>query len=99
MKEQCSCIPDVLIPGTIDCTVANTAYCLDAAGGAGTIPVVSVVVQSDPLNSGIVKIGTAALRTIKLDRGESISLPIDNLNKIWVESSVAGDDVNFLGLG
>lgn len=83
--------------GTRDCTVANTAYALAAA----STPCYWVLMCAREANAGICITGGATITTSggpvpKISVGCIGLLYVDDLAKVYVASSNAGDDVDFV---
>lgn len=80
--------------GTID--VANTAEAI----GTGSIE--SVTVEANPANVGDIFVGDAGVTTAnghRLTPGSSVTVPIDSLAKVFVNSATAGNGWTFLAVG
>jgi hypothetical protein len=68
-----------------------------------TVPtaVRSLVIQAETDNTGLIAVGGSTVialvgttaRGISLSAGQSVSLDIDNLSKIYIDSTVSGDGV------
>lgn len=75
------------IPGTRERFPTN-----DTQGG---------VIQAPSTNSGVIYVGDDSVSNIhfgaELQPGQSVGLAIDNTNDIYVDCSVGGDKVAFLG--
>lgn len=55
-----------------------------------------VLVQADPANSTNVCVGTASAQYVVLTPGQSISLPLNSLTRIYVKMASATGAVNWL---
>lgn len=89
----------------------NTKYCEVIISG-GLDPDTSVPAQitelqkggyltflADPDNTGVIFIGDEDVdnTSFALDAGKSVFMELDDLSKIWIYASTAGDIVNYLG--
>lgn len=70
---------------------------------ANSTPAKWVLLQAQTDNTGYIAIGTAGVDAtvatgngVLLNAGESITLPIDNLADIYIDSIVSGDGVRYL---
>jgi hypothetical protein len=86
-----------LVAGRKTITTAGTAEQL----GSGAL-LVGVVIQALKTNTGSVYVGTSTVdkdtnKQYELEPGESISISIDNLNKIYLDVDVSGEGVQFIG--
>ena len=64
---------------------------------------VSVVVKARNANTGLISVGyssatalNTATSSFTLDNNESISLQVENINQIWLDSSVSGETVEVI---
>lgn len=62
-------------------------------------PARSVTVQAKPSNIGKAKVGNASAQKIELEAGESIALFVLNLKLVYIDVTVNGEGVNYLGVG
>lgn len=87
-------VPSILKAGNVICEDADTPYPLSEVSD----PIIAVHVQSSKENADreIVRVGNDSVRSHELSPGESVLIQIDDLNKVWVESSNGGDVVNYL---
>ncbi|MHC4620468.1 MAG: hypothetical protein ACYTEQ_22200 [Planctomycetota bacterium] len=58
-----------------------------------------VIVRASPDNSGRVLIGNEHTQNFPLDAGDSITIPIDDLRKVYVRFNTDNDEVNWLAMG
>ena len=93
-------IPDY-VPETIDCgrQIVTTAG-VPAQLGSGVIGGVIIVGEFD--NTGVICVGDSTViadlatrQGVPLNPGDAVILTINNLNKIWIDSTVDGDGVTF----
>ena len=63
---------------------------------AASQAVSEVVVQNDPDNTIDVLIGNASAQTVQLAPGDSITVPVDNLSKLYVVAASGAPVVNYL---
>lgn len=56
-----------------------------------------VVVQADPTNTGNILVGNVTSQDVVLFPGDSVSLDIDDLNKVYIDSTVNGEGASYLG--
>lgn len=89
-----------IVDGRKFVTTAGTREAL-----ATSTPCSIVIITAEANNTGVVVVGgrtvIAALATrqgIPLSAGDSITLTIDNLNKVWLDSMVSTDGVTYLYL-
>lgn len=62
-----------------------------------SVPTKQVLVKAKVANTGIVRIGYATGQChFELSISESVTIPIDNLNKIWLSVSVGGEGVTYM---
>lgn len=59
-------------------------------------PCREVLIQAPITNSATVKIGNSTAQYIELAPGDSISIPIDNINKIYAVTSTGTETINWL---
>jgi len=71
-------------------TVTTTAAAIGTQAGR------EVLLQADPDNSSRLFIGSSGSQVIALDAGDAISLPIDNLNKIYAKAETGSQLINWL---
>ena len=79
--------------------IAGTAETLVASS---TSLLVGVVIKAFKENTGIVHVGTSAIdsnsdKQYELEAGEAVSLSINDLVKVYVDVSVSGESVMYLG--
>ena len=88
----------VILPSTLLAGEKTVAAAGSPEALAGSTAVVSgVVVQAKPANAGNVLIGNSTSQKILLTAGESVPLSIDNLSKVYVDVTVNGEGVNYVG--
>lgn len=84
--------------------ITNVVSGTPVQGGDNEIPPgVSVVVKSLNTNTGVQTIGNSSSNALnsgttafRLQPGESIELEVINTNRIWVDSTVSGEAVEFI---
>ena len=97
-----------VVAGTIT-LLARNDLTTETAGVAGTVTLtaskkipegISVNVKAKSANTGNITVGyssATALNTgtgwMSLDNNESVGIQVDNLNKIWLDSTVSGEGV------
>lgn len=92
----------ILAPGTIvgnGVTTVTTAGTRVVLGASTTIK--SVTVRALKTNTGLIYVGSAtvaAANGFQLSPQETVSIDIDNLTKVNIDSSVNGDGVSFIYL-
>lgn len=79
--------------------IAGTAETLVASS---TPLLVGVVIKAFKENSGIVYVGTSSVdsnsdKQYELEAGEAIAISVNDLVKIYVDVSVSGESVQFIG--
>jgi hypothetical protein len=91
-------VPNKLGVGRKVVATAATAEALVAT----STPVQTVIITAETDNTGVIVVGNAsvvaALATRKgtpLAAGESVSMNIDDLNKVYLDTTVNGDGVTF----
>jgi len=61
---------------------------------ATSTPIKCIVIKAKAGNTGIVYVGNSnTTEVFELSAKESITIPIDNLNKIWIDAAVNGEGV------
>lgn len=55
-----------------------------------------VLVQAKNANTGTLFVGDVDAQTFELTAGQSITVPIDNVNKVYVKASVANQGANWI---
>ncbi|MDD4985113.1 MAG: hypothetical protein PHQ43_04895 [Dehalococcoidales bacterium] len=89
--------------------IADNRKVVAAAGTAEALaastPCKYVVIVAEDDNSGVVVVGgstvvaaSATRRGVPLNAGERIGFPIDDLGKVYIDSTVNGDGVTFMYL-
>lgn len=85
--------PSTLLAGSKTVATAGTAEPL-----ADATPVKnSVLIQAKPENTGNVLIGDSTSQDVTLEPGDAVVAVIDDLSKIHIKVTVAGEGVNYLG--
>jgi hypothetical protein len=88
--------PSNLDSGQKNVTVAGTAERLSST----SVPILSVTVKAKRANTGDnVYVGTTDVSSSEgfiLAKGDSVSINIDDLNKVWLDVDTSGDGVSFL---
>lgn len=84
--------------GTKNVTTAGTEVQLTTT----STPCSWVVVTARPANTGKIVVGDSAIvatagseRGIVLSAGSSVSLPVDDVSKVYIDSTVNGEGVSF----
>jgi len=84
--------------------VVTSAGTDEALGG--NVPCEEVIVTAETDNTGVIAVGVegviASLSTrtgVPLAAGASVTVATNNLNKIWIDSTVSGDGVTYLYTG
>jgi len=88
--------PSTVRNGKTTVTTAGTRVALSGA----SVAVQGVVIQALASNTGIIYVGSstvAAANGYELVGGQAIGLAIDDLSKVYIDASVNGDGVSFLG--
>jgi len=87
--------------------IYNNAETVAAAGTAVQLSTTSIVILSITIkaNNGnanniyVGDINVAAANGFELGPGESISMNIDNVNKVWIDAAANGDGVTYIAIG
>jgi hypothetical protein len=61
----------------------------------------SVVIKALPTNSGVIFVGNSTVASSNgfvISASESVSLDIDNVNHVWIDSATNGDGISFMGI-
>lgn len=61
----------------------------------------SITVRALAANTGLIYIGTSAVSSangFQLSKDDSVSVDLDNLSKLWIDSSVNGEGVTYIYL-
>ena len=69
---------------------------------AAAQPVTSVTVKALSTNTGTIYVGNSAVAStngFQLAKSDSVSLDILDLSTVWIDSSVNGEGVTYLGIG
>lgn len=98
MKLTYGYIPTNIVDGTKSVGTAGTRVQISSA----FTPCISIALTANSANSGIICVGgtavvaTSASRTgVPLAAGDSLILEFDNLNKIYLDSTVSGEGVSY----
>jgi hypothetical protein len=87
-----------MVQGIKTVTTATTRVQLSAT----SVPVKSVLITALHTNTGLIYIGTIAVSSSaygkRLRAEESITIPVSDLNLIYLDASVSGEGVSFLGV-
>lgn len=78
--------------GTVSITTAGVAQQITAT----STPILAVAIQGHRSNTGFVLVGNATNQLWELEAGQSIVIPIDNLNKVYLDVTVSGEDANYM---
>ena len=98
-----------VVAGTITLIAAND-LAAELAGATVTLTApktvpdgISVVVKARNANTGIISVGyssatalNTATSSFTLDNNESVSLQVENINQIWLDTSVSGETVEVI---
>ncbi len=82
--------PSTILDGATTVTTAGTPVAL----GASTA-IKSVLIQADPSNTGLIYVGNASSQSIELSASDIYTIDIDNLSKVYIDSSVNGEGVAY----
>ncbi len=63
---------------------------------ADSTPCQEVLVQARKANTGTISVGNASTQPIELAAGESIAIPVDDANKVYVKASADNQAVGWL---
>lgn len=77
-------------------TTAGTRVAL-----ATTTAIKSVTIRAKSVNTGLIYVGSASVAAsngFQLSPAETVSLDIDNLSKVYIDSAVNGEGVSFIYL-
>lgn len=95
-----------VVKTAVPTTVAHGRVMVSGTNLSGASPVIlgsgvmrTVLVKAEPTNSGKIYIGDTNVSSDKgypLEPGESVSISVDNLNKIGLVSEVDGDAVRYI---
>ena len=85
---------DKLFANTVTAAAA-IAYPLSAE----SYEIFQVLVRANPDNTGRVLVGDQWTYSIPLDPGDSITIPIDDLRKVYVSFDTIADTVGWLAMG
>jgi len=95
-KGDTTLVPHKLVSGQKNVTTPGTELQLVTAD----TNIYSVVIKAKAANTGIIYVGgdntVSSTTGFALAAGESVSIEIDNLNKIWIDSSVGSEGVTYL---
>jgi len=86
-----------LLNGQVTVTTAGTRVQLSVASVALYN---GVIVRAKDTNTGYIYLGNSAVSSstgMILLAGESTSVAVDNLNKLYIDSSVSGSDISYIG--
>lgn len=77
---------------------AGTATATTTAAALAASQVVSeLVVQCDPDNAVDCFVGNSTAQTIQLKPGQSLSVPVDNVSRLFVKTASSTAAVNYMG--
>ena len=77
-------------------TTAGTRVAL-----ASTTAIKSVTVRAKSVNTGLIYVGSSIVESsngFQLSSGETVSIDIDNLSKVYIDSAVNGEGVSYVYL-
>ncbi len=86
--------PSTIYNGSQTVTTAGTAVAL-----ASSTTIKSVIVKAKYSNTGTIYIGDASVSSangLELEAGDAVSIDIDDLSTVYIDSSVNGEGVNYL---
>jgi hypothetical protein len=70
---------------------------------ATSVPINSVLIQAKSTNTGVISVGSSpvyatppSLNGFELESGDILPLKVSNLNKIWIDSSVVSEGINYV---
>ena len=68
---------------------------------ASTTAIKSVTVRAKSVNTGLIYVGSSIVASsngFQLSAGETVSIDIDNLSKVYIDSAVNGEGVSYVYL-
>lgn len=89
--------PSTLLNGKVTVTTAGTEVQISAS----SVSVKSITIKSLAANTGTIYIGNSTVASTNgyaLAAGQAISFDIDDLNKVYIDSSVNGEGVTYLAV-
>jgi hypothetical protein len=89
-------IPTQVISGQVNVTTAGTAVALGT-----TNDIISVVIKAKSSNTGNIYVGGSNVSSsngLILSAGDAVSLDINNLSSVYIDSDVNGEGVSYLAL-
>jgi hypothetical protein len=78
--------------------VAGTLAATTTAAALGNRACVAVLIQADPANGASLLLGDADAQPIVLAAGDSLSLPVTNVNQVYAKMASGTGTVNWLAL-
>lgn len=87
--------PTVVRNNHVAVAVPGTEVQLSAA----SVPIKKVAIKADPVNTGNIYVGGAGVGAADgyiLESGDSVEIIIDNLNAVWIDADVAGEEVSYI---
>jgi len=64
--------------------------------GSGALRV-GVLIQAKPGNTGVIYVGNPTTQKVELSAGKDIFVRVDDLADIYIDASVSGEGVNYIG--
>lgn len=89
-------VPSTVLNGRTTVTTAGTQVALSSSTACK-----SVTVKALSTNTGVIYVGNSSVSSsdgLQLAAGDSVNLDIDNLGTVYIDSSVNGEGVTFLGV-
>lgn len=87
-------ISTTLLDGTRTVATAGVAVPLTAASTTAK----SVMIQADWNNTGDILVGNATSQSNVLLPGDNLETQVDDLNEVYIDSTVNGEGVNYLAV-
>jgi hypothetical protein len=94
-KGDSTLVPHLLGSNIRNVTTAGTRVQLTTT----STPILSVVIKARSGITGTIYVGNNAVASTNgfaIAVGESVSIEIDDLSKVWIDSSVSGEGVTYL---
>ena len=92
-------VPTSIMDGRKAVTTAGTAVQLSST----SVPVYGVLLVAETANTGTVVAGSTTVvassstrQGVPLNKGDGIYLHVNNLNKVWLDSTVSGEGVTYV---
>lgn len=94
-KGDTTLVPHTLGNAIVNVTTAGTRVQLTAT----STPILSVVIKAKTANTGTIYVGNSAVSSSNgfvLLAGDTVSIEIDDLSKIYLDASVNGEGITYL---